>query len=310
MAANLPDVGMNESWSGLLDVLPGETPAVPCTIVRGARPGPTLVVTAGIHGAEYASIAAAQRLSATASVDLSGTLIVVPIVNTAAYFARSIYVNPLDGKNLNRVFPGRRDGSASERLAHWVVTELLSVADAYVDLHGGDLVESLVPFIVHQEGDVEASALAEEFGLDFRIATAGAGTTTAAAHDLGVTAVLAEAGGQGLWPEEAITALVDSTRRGMRHLGMVENAPDTNVTTTVVERFAWSRAEAAGCWYPAVSAGDTVTEGQPIGVITDLLGAQLQAPVSLAAGTVLFSVSSMAINAGDPLVGIGAKPAG
>lgn len=307
MAASLPDVGANERWSGLLDVLPGEAPAVPCIIVRGARPGPTLVVTAGIHGAEYASIAAAQRIGTLSSEELSGTMIVVSIVNTAAYYARSIYVNPLDGKNLNRVFPGRPDGTASERLAHWVVTELFSVADAYVDLHGGDLVEALVPFIIHQVGDEKASALAAAFGINYCIAAAGAGTTTAAAHDLGLTAVLAEAGGQGLWPEAAVVTLVNSMLRGMKHLGMVSSAPDKDVETTFVERFEWSRADATGCWYPAVSAGDVVTAGQQIGVITDLLGAELQAPVSKAAGTVLFSVSSMAINAGDPLVGVGSK---
>mgnify|MGYP002378535210 CR=1 FL=1 len=306
MRASLPDVGPNERWSGPLDVLPGEAPAVPCTIVRGALPGPTLVVTAGIHGAEYASIAAAQRLSRTPTDGLSGTLVVVPIVNTAAYYARSIYINPLDGKNLNRVFPGNVAGSASERLAHWVVTQLFSAADAYVDLHGGDLVEALVPFIVHQEGDEKASALAQAFGLDFTIATAGVGTTTAAAHGRGVTAVLAEAGGQGLWPEEVVAKLVDSTLRGMRHLGMIESAPETSVPSTVVRQLAWSRADATGCWYPAVRAGDKVTEGQQIGVITDLLGVQVQAPASPVAGTVLFSVSSMAINAGDPLVGVGA----
>lgn len=302
-----PLIGLGEEWAGYLDVLPGEAPPVPCKVVRGARPGPTLVVTAGIHGAEYASIAAAQRLAEVRSGELHGTLIVVPVVNTAAYFARSIYVNPVDGKNLNRVFPGRPDGTASERLAHWLVSELLLGADAFVDLHGGDLVEALVPFSVHQSGATDAAALAEAFSLDYRIASAGEGTTTAAAHAAGVTAVLAEAGGQGLWPESAVGALVDATRRGMELLGMITGAPSSKTASVEVSRLAWSYAEFSGCWYPAVRAGDSVVSGQELGRITDLLGNVLQVATSEVAGTALFSVSSMAINLRDPLVGIGAS---
>ena len=137
------DLAPGARWSGLLAPLRDEAPPVPCHVLQGTAAGPTLLVTAGIHGAEYASIAAAQRLAALDPTTLSGRLVVVPIVNTSAYFARSIYLNPLDGKNLNRVFPGRADGSASERLAFWLVRELMTGADASLDLHGGDLIEAL-----------------------------------------------------------------------------------------------------------------------------------------------------------------------
>ncbi len=295
-----------EGWSGLLDVLQGEAPPLPCTVLRGTRPGPRVVVTAGVHGAEYASIAAAQRLARLPAEPLAGTLVVAPILNTAAYFARSIYVNPVDGKNLNRVFPGTADGSASERLAHWVVNHLLAGADAYVDLHGGDLVEALAPFALHHADDAGARDLAEVFGLPYRIAERGSGMSVAAAHALGVPAVLAEAGGQGLWPEQAVGALEHGVLRVLRALGMREEAPDTGVTPREVTTFAWSRSEADGCWYPAVEAGQRVRRGDPLGVVTDLLGSERQHPRSDVDGTVLFAVTSLAINRGDPLVGVGA----
>lgn len=306
MKAAPPTPRRGERWSGLLDALPGEAPALPCTVIRGREDGPRLLVTAGVHGAEYASIAAAQRLARQGANELRGTLTVVSVLNTSAYFARSIYLTPLDGKNLNRVFPGDPAGSASERLAHWLVSTLLTGADAYLDLHGGDLIEALTPFALHHADDARARALAEAFALPYRIETRGSGMTYAAAHALGVSAVLAEAGGQGLWPEADVAALEHGARRAMKALGMLERAPDAETASTPLGTFAWTRSEAAGCWYPAVQAGQRVAEGEQLGTVTDLLGDVRQEARSSVSGTVLFVVSSLAINEGDPLVGVGA----
>lgn len=303
------DVAPGSRWSGFLEPLGGEAPPVPCHVLQGSSAGPTLLVTAGIHGAEYASIAAAQRLAALDPTGLAGRLVVVPVVNTSAYYARSIYVNPLDGKNLNRVFPGRADGSASERLAHWLVTELMAKADAYLDLHGGDLIEALTPFAIHWRGDAASAAMGDAFGLPFRIEEAGAGMTFAAAHDLGIPAVLAEAGGQGLWPESAVALLEDGARRVLAHLGMLKGDLPAGEPSRVVETFAWSRSEHAGCWFPAVAVGEDVRAGRVLGAVTDMLGRPLQEARSTVDGTVLFAVTSLAINAGDPLVGVGVPAA-
>lgn len=166
--------------------------------------GPTLLVTAGIHCAEYTSIRAAQRLAAIPAGELQGRLIVVPVVNASASFARSIYVTPEDGKNLDLVFPGRPDGTRSEVLAHWL-SGLIRGADAYLDLHGRDLIEALTPFAIHPNGEGplvrRAADRANACGLPYRIEDAGTGMTFSAAHALGVPGVPAEAGGQGLWPD-------------------------------------------------------------------------------------------------------------
>ena len=106
-------------------------------------------MTAGVHGAEYASIAAALDLGQSLEPnDLRGQVIVVPVMNSPAFRARSIYVSPLDGKNLNRVFPGQALGTASEQIADWVFSNVIRQAEYYVDLHGGDLIEALVPFTI------------------------------------------------------------------------------------------------------------------------------------------------------------------
>jgi len=282
---------------------------VPCFVAKGSGDGPTVLITAGIHGAEYASIAAAHRLAQIAPATLQGTLIVVPIVNVSAFFARSIYVTPEDGKNLNRVFPGRRDGSHSEILASWL-TGLMEGADAYLDLHGGDLIEALSPFAIHVPGTDavarRAAELADAFALPYRIEDAGTGMTFSAAHDLGIPAVLAEAGGQGLWPEASVSTLTGGARRMLYKLGMLETSSPTETRTTVLSKFSWSRSTANGCWYPAIEAGERVAAGQSLGVVTDVLGELQQEAKSAVDGIVMFSVTSLAINEGDPLVGVGA----
>ena len=303
------DPAPGQRWQGLLHPHGENGRGVPCSVSRGEADGPTVLVTAGIHGAEYASIAAAQRLARLEPGRLHGKLIVVPIVNASAYFARSIYVTPEDGKNLNRVFPGRRDGTHSEVLASWL-TGLMDGVDAYLDLHGGDLIEALTPFAIHAGGTSatarRAAELADAFALPYRIEDSGTGMTFSAAHDLGIPAVLAEAGGQGLWPEASVGALTDGAHRMLHALGMLEASPPADTGTTVLSRFSWSRSTASGCWYPAVAAGDHVGEGQSLGVVTDVLGEVRQEPTSAVDGIVMFSVTSLAINEGDPLVGVGA----
>jgi predicted deacylase len=94
---------------------------LPVTIINGSKPGPTLALTAGVHGYEYVPILTLQRLRKDLDPrELAGTLIMVHVVNLPSYFKRTIYTNPHDWKNQNRVFPGKIDGSMTERIAYQV----------------------------------------------------------------------------------------------------------------------------------------------------------------------------------------------
>jgi len=301
----LDELAPGTSGHGLLTPDLGHPVEIPCLAVRGARPGPVLLVTAGIHGAEYASIEAAYRAARTDARALAGSLVVLPVACPPSFSARTIYVNPVDGSNPNRVFPGRPDGSFAERLAHWLTTTFIHPADAYLDLHGGDLIESLAPFSIHDVGDEASRALADAFGLPLRVADDLPGTTITSAGREDVPAVIAEAGGQGLWPEEAVQALVEGVQRSMQHLGMLEGSPAPRQVRQLTT-FAWIRSEHAGLWRPAVAGGDEVASGQELGVVSDLLDVPVRRVVSPIDGVVLFAVSSLAMNVGDPLVGIGA----
>lgn len=278
---------------------------VACRVIRGARPGPTLLVTAGVHGAEYASIEAAVRVMTTRPDDLAGTLVVLPIVNPPAYQARSVYINPVDGKNLNRSFPGRPDGSYAERLADWLTTGFITRADAFLDLHGGDLVEALEPFTVIPAGDEQALTLGRVFGLPHLTVSSGQVMSISAARAAGVPSVIAEAGGQGLWPEPAIALLTDGVRRVLGHLGMVADPPAA-LPVQEYAALAWLSAPVPGLWYPEVQVGEQAAAGQRVGTIRDVFGTLLAEMTAPESGTVLFAVTSLAMNAGDPLCGIGA----
>ena len=116
--------------------------------IVGAASGPTFLVTAGIHAAEYTGIEAAIRLGRTIDpADVRGTIIIVPLLNRPGFYERSIYVNPEDNDNMNRVFPGRPDGTWSERFAHHFLNDVIAGANYAIDLHAGDMIEDLVPFV-------------------------------------------------------------------------------------------------------------------------------------------------------------------
>jgi hypothetical protein len=290
----------------------GQPYRLPMWLINGVGEGPTLVVTAGVHAAEYASIAAALELGRSLDpASLAGRVIVVPIVDMPAFGARSIYVCPLDGKNPNRVFPGNPHGTASEQIADWVFRNVMSQATYYVDLHGGDLIEALVPFtIFFRTGDKrvdEASLeMARVFGIHFLVCSETPGSTFCAASRAGIPSILTEAGGQGIWTAEDVRCHINGLDRLMRHLKMIPgNAPES-VQCTLLERFLWLRSEHEGFWYPAVAVNDRVKAGQNLGVIKDYEGQVLQTAISPADGIVLFIVSSLAINRGDPLLAVGA----
>ena len=298
--------GINEFT---VDALPYR---LPMWIVNGAHEGPTVVVSAGVHPAEYASIAAALEFGQGINpAKLRGRLIVVPVMNIPAFTARSIYVCPLDGKNLNRVFPGNASGTASEQIAAWVFANVIKRADYFVDMHGGDLIEALVPFtIFYKTGDSQVDdtslAMAKAFGIPILVCSETPGSTFSSASKAGIPSILTEAGGQGIWTKADVRAHTEGLDRLLRHLKMLDGPPPAPVACTVLSRFLWLRSDHDGFWYPAVAVNDQVRAGQELGVVKDWEGKVLQRAAAEADGRVLFIVSSLAINKTDPLLAVGA----
>jgi len=304
-ASSLPPLrtGHPRSEHGVISPVGGA--AIPFSVIEGARPGPCLLVTAGVHGAEYCSIEAALRLAKRSPGALSGTLLVLPILNVAGFRSRSIYVMPEDGKNLNRVFPGRVDGSHSERLAHWLVTQIYPQADAYLDLHGGDLSESLLSFSLFPSGSDASAALAVAFGLPVAVAAGGEGYTINAAARIGLPGIIAEVSGNGLWNEESVAEMTAGIDRVLHHLGMiagpVQPAPQDRPEIVTM----WVPAASVdGLWYPATRLGQHVAPDDVLGEIRDEFGATRETIRSTRTGFILYQLASLAVNKGEALLGL------
>ena len=287
---------------------------MPVFLINGARPGPRLVVTAGIHGGEYPCVEAAVRLGRTIDpAQLAGQMIVVPSANPVAFRARSIYITPPDGLNLNRQFPGDPNGSFTQVWADWLFRNVITAGDMYIDMHGGDMIEALVPFVaitLTDNGPVNevAERMANVYGIRAFLAKLGTGpvggTTTGSAAFANVPALLTEAGGQGVWNEDEVAILYDGVRRVMADFDMYEGISNPGEKAQRLGGWDWLRADVDGLFYPAVGIGDRAEKGQHVGTIKDIFGETLReyhAPVS---GEVLFLVTSLAMNTGDPLMSI------
>jgi predicted deacylase len=207
----------------------------PVISVAGTKPGPVLFVNAGVHGGEYPAIEAVIRLGKTLDPKkISGTVILMPVLNLPAFRARTPFVCPIDNVNPNRVFPGDPHGSYSEQMTHACINEFVVHADAYVDLHGGDIPEALVPFVICRAGNDEVAKKSTAVAMAFRlpyvltvskpVQPSKGQSSYAAAADKGIPAILAEAGGVGQMQEKAVSLLVDGVVNVMRHLGMIDDA--------------------------------------------------------------------------------------
>jgi predicted deacylase len=297
---------------------PGTT--IPVTLLNGSRPGPVLALVAGVHGFEYPPILALQRLRVSIDPkDLAGSIIMVHVANMPAFLGRAIYYTPGDRKNLNRVFPGRADGTISERIADVITREVIDRAAFLVDLHCGDGNESLRPYLywttTGAPGVVEAGRqLALAFGMDHIILDASRPTDAGASIYLSNTAVLRgkpaltiESGYMGEIDEDSIARIERGLAGVLRYLKMRATGPAPASNPVWIGRNEVLTSGATGLWYPAVERGYTVAEGAVIGRVTDFFGRTLEEIRAPFAGEILYIVGTPPITKGEPVGFIGAR---
>ena len=290
---------------------------IPYVDVRGAADGPHVTVLAGVHGAEYTSIAAVRRLARTLGDQVvAGRVTAVPVVNPLAFWTRSPFVVPTDGKNLNRSFPGDPSGTDAQVLAHRLFETFVVGSDQLLDLHAGDLPEALEPFAMYEESAVEDASrdLALAYGVGHVVRQTSAartvsGSTCAAAADIGVPAIVAESGQNGLLDPRAVERHVTGVTNVLRHLGVLAGAPvpgDALAGRAVVEHegWHWLRTPVAGWWEPAVPVGTAVGAGDLLGTVGELLGDAAHEVRAPEAGVLLFLTTSPAVTADGLLLGL------
>jgi uncharacterized protein len=296
-----------------------EGTTIPISIVHGVRPGPVLALTAGVHGQEYTPILALQRLLTTLDPKtLTGTVVLVHVANVPSYLARTIYYSPVDGKNLNRVFPGRSDGTLSERIADVLTKEVIARATHVIDLHCGDGNESLRPYSywMTNGGPAVADAsknLALAFGLDHIVVDRDRPADPNASVYLsntaitrGKPAITIESGGLARTDEASIAQIERGISGTLRHLGMREEGPSPVAQPIWIEPSVVLRSTGTGMFSPAVERGHTVAKGTVIGRVTDFHGRLIEEVRAPFAGEVLYVLGTPAISKGEPVAFVGA----
>jgi predicted deacylase len=295
---------------------------IPITTIAGASPGPTLALIAGNHGYEYPPILALQRLrAAIAPQTLSGTLILVHVANMPSFLGRTVYFSPIDGQNLNRMYPGRADGSVSERIAFAITNEVIAHADAVLDLHCGDGNEALRPYVYqtvtgNSALDQRIGRIALAFGIDHIILDRGRPTDPArsvycsnTAITRGKPALTIESGQLGRTDSESVDCIVRGIRGVLRELGMTETGPEPLRDPIYLDPVEVLLSPATGILYPLVEPDQAVATGQILARITDFFGDELAEVTSPFAGVVLYVVATPPITRGQPVGCVAAKQA-
>jgi hypothetical protein len=293
--------------------------SIPVIVVNGAKPGPVLAMVAGSHGTEYASIVALQKLAQESdAAQISGTLIILPLVNVASFAQKVPHLNPIDGKNMNRFYPGKPDGTQTERASWAIGKQVVERADYLIDLHGGDLDENLRRYSYwgatgNAAQDTASRAMVLAFGLDHIIlqdfktpvAAGGANPLTRFASSLGKPCVTAEAGHAGTTEAEDVDALIRGCWNVARHLKMVDGKVTPVKHPLWLSRISVVSSELDGVFYPLVGPEAYVSQGMKIGYVTDYFGKEIWEATAPVSGVVVYIGAVPSLKKGDTIADIG-----
>jgi predicted deacylase len=311
--------------TGTIEVPAGSDPAlsIPVAVVNGAKPGPVLALVAGSHGTEYTSIIALEKLIAMLNpAEISGTVIIVPLINIQSFEQKVPHVNPIDKKSMNRFYPGKIDGTQTERASYLITKEVVEKCDHLIDLHGGDLDESLRPYSYwtktgNERQDQISREMVLAFGLDHIIISADRPKDPQASRYLENTAttrgkpsITAEAGHAGTVETDDLNALINGCLNVMRYLKMLPGQPAVVEHPVWIEKVVTLASEQNGIFYPLVKRGTYVEQGMKVGYVTDYVGKPVFEARAPAAGVVLYvcAVPSMTKGATIANIGVVARP--
>jgi predicted deacylase len=291
---------------------------MPVAVIHGARRGAVLAVASGAHGTEYASILAVERLIETVNAaDVSGTLILLPLINVPSFEKITPHVNPTDNKSMNRFYPGDPKGTQTDRASFIVTKEVVEKCDHLIDLHGGDLDENLRPYSYwtvtgNQKQDELSRAMVLAFGLDHIIVSSDRPKDPKASRYLENTAstrgkpsFTAEAGRSGPVNDSDVTLLANGVLNVMGHLKLLQRQVADVKSPVWIEPVISVTAEQNGVFHPRVDRDARVAKGAPIGVVTDYYNRKIQDVTSPEAGIVLFVRALPSLKKGDTIVNIG-----
>ncbi len=263
-----PGAAHRLSWSAT-ELFEGVPVSTPVLVINGAYPGPTLCLTAAVHGDELNGIEMVRRVMHDLDpAKVSGAVIGIPIVNVQGFRRGSRYLP--DRRDLNRYFPGNPNGSAAARIAHSFFANVVSHCDALVDLHTGSFERANLPQIRADLRNPDVVTLTQGFGsMVILHSTPAVGTLRYAATRAGIPAVTLEAGGPSQLELNEVKLGVKGIETLVNTLGMIRKRRLWGEPEPVYYRSSWVRADNGGILLSDVSLGSTVRKGDLLGTITD-----------------------------------------
>jgi len=306
--------------TGYLEVPAGVDPAtnIPVVVINGAKPGKILALVSGAHGTEYTSIVAIEKLiSALDPAQLTGIVILVQLVNISSFEQKVPHVNPIDNKSMNRFYPGKADGTQTERASFLITKQIIYRCDYLIDYHGGDLDESLRPYAYwsptgREEQDLISKQMVLAFGLDHIIIWRERPADPAATRYLDNTAsvrgkasIVVEAGHAGTVESDDLALLVNGTLSTMRALKMLPGDPHPIENPVWLDKIVDVLGEQLGIFYPLVKRGSYVEAGMKLGYVTDFFGKVIAEPRAPVAGVILHVNALPTLKKGDNIANIG-----
>ena len=306
--------------TGYLEVPAGVDAAtgIPVAVVRGSKPGPVLALVSGAHGTEYASVIAVEKLIQEVDpTQVSGTVILIPLVNIQSFLQKVPHVNPVDGKSMNRFYPGKPDGTQTERASYLITRQVVERSDYLVDYHGGDLDENLRPYAYwpktgNEKQDAITRDMALAFGLDHIIIWSDRPSDPAASRYLdntantrGKPAIAVEAGYSGTVEPADVAALVNGTFNLMRYLKMLPGQAQMLEHPVWIGKVDTIASDQTGVFYPLVQRGTYVEQGMKVGYVTDYFGKTIFEARAPAAGVILYICAVPSMKKGDTIANVG-----
>ncbi len=311
-----------DAWAGE-SILPGQTKNVELTISesysgmqvripiqvrRAAQPGPTVFVTAALHGDEINGTGAIRHLLHAGDLELThGCLILVPVLNLLAFERHSRYLP--DRRDLNRFFPGSPDGSLASRMAHNVFQEIVLRSDYGIDLHTAAVRRTNYPNVRGHMADPEVARLAKAFGCEIILNSKGPiGSFRREASAAGCPTIIVEGG--EVWKVETriVTMIIQGIKNVLSELGMCHYEQRKPVHQVLLHKTKWLRAERGGFLQFHVKPGEVVEAGQPIATNTNLLGVERSTLVAPFSCIIIGMTTLPAVTPGEPVCHIGLLP--
>lgn len=299
-----------EKVTGFINISGSEYP-LPVAVINGKNDGRIFLITASIHGFEYPGIQTASELIRELDPEkISGAVVIIPIVNASGFYGRKPYIclDDEEHKNLNKVGPGKADGTFAERLIYFLIEEFVKKCDFHLDLHSGDATEALLRFCaIGNNPDPEKREYVHQIihHLGFEYHTQSSGRTefyNCSSSYVGIPSMMFECGGAGTWSEEEVAFEKENIYKIMQMLDILPGKPDINPAVKCIVKQSWIECGKTGLFYSFCKIGDDVREGQKLFEIRDVWGNLLQEYTAEHNGKVFIVNNTLGVSEGDDAI--------